>query len=172
MVVLCTRASHQRLKRPPALEKKGEKERIREETRRAGSTGAESCGCGGRGRGKSELGQPVRAAAPAYIASPPPTVGSNGRGGIDGGCRAAPSIGPGLVPALRAVAGARARPSYRIGPGTGTMVVGLCFLVPYLGRPVVPVPFGHVYFAGGSFTSMVPKKVLSLLTVKLIIYHH
>jgi hypothetical protein len=37
MVVSCTRAGHQGLKRPPTLEKKGEKERIREETRRAGS---------------------------------------------------------------------------------------------------------------------------------------
>jgi hypothetical protein len=41
------------------------------------------------------------------------------------GCRdrAAPFIGPGLMPALRAVAGARARPAYRTGPGTGTMAV-------------------------------------------------
>jgi hypothetical protein len=55
MVMSCTRASHQRLKRPPALEKKGEKERIREETRRAGSTETEQRAAAARdGKGDRE----------------------------------------------------------------------------------------------------------------------
>jgi hypothetical protein len=50
MVVPCTGAGHQRLKRPPTLEKKGEKERIREETRRAGNTETEQRAAAARDR--------------------------------------------------------------------------------------------------------------------------
>jgi hypothetical protein len=90
----CTRAGHQGLKRPLSLEKKGEKERIREETRRAGINRAEIYCCGGRGRGKSELGQPGRAAAPVY--SLPLTVGSNGREERGGG--GSTTVVPPVVP--------------------------------------------------------------------------
>jgi hypothetical protein len=94
MVVPCTRAGHQRLKRPPSLEKKGEKERIREETRRVGSNRAESYSCGGRGRGKSELGQPGRAAAPAYIASPNGRIQRSGGAGGGGSTTVVPPVVP------------------------------------------------------------------------------
>jgi hypothetical protein len=140
----CTRAGHQGLKRPLSLEKKGEKERIREETRRAGINRAEIYCCGGRGRGKSELGQPGRAAAPVY--SLPLTVGSNGReerggGGIDdcrAAGRAAPSNGPDLVPALRVVVGARARPAYRTGPGAMAVGPGRAFSCLAWADPLCP----------------------------------